>query len=392
MIPKRFGDISKADIDSLVANGVPEGRTLDYKRTLPGGKDDEKREFLADVSSFANAAGGDILFGVDEDQGAPTVANGLPGIDPDAEILRLDNSIRSGIEPRVPAVQIKAVDGFPAGPVMVLRVPKSWSSPHMVTFKGSSRFFSRTNAGKFQMDVAEIRSAFLLSAELAERIKRFRDDRLAKIISDETPVPLEPKGKIILHMLPINAFTQPSVIDVRPFATGGRCLDPIVDGPFSGRLNVDGFVSCWPLKTTKYACYTQLFRSGIIEAVDGFSLIHNGNLETAYEHRLVVALGGYLKLLSDLEIEPPVVVLLSLVGFKGARMLTEAGYFDPIEPNRVPVVDRDVLVLPDVLVEDFSQAPAMILKPLFDTVWQAAGHLGSLNYDGAGNWVPKCRY
>ena len=71
MIPKRFDEITKADIDALVANGVAEGRTLDYKRTLPGGKDDEKREFLADVSSFANAAGGDIIFGVEEDQGIP---------------------------------------------------------------------------------------------------------------------------------------------------------------------------------------------------------------------------------------------------------------------------------------------------------------------------------
>ena len=166
MIPKRFEDISKADIDALVANGVAEGRTIDYKRTLPGGTDEEKREFLADVSSFANAAGGDIIYGVEEDKGVPTSANGLPGIDPDKEILRLDSCIRTGIDPRVPAVQIKAVVGFPAGPVMVLRVPKSWSSPHMVTFKNSSRFFSRTNAGKFQMDVTEIRSAFALSEEL----------------------------------------------------------------------------------------------------------------------------------------------------------------------------------------------------------------------------------
>jgi len=137
VIPKRFENITKADIDALVTNAVAEGRTIDYKRTLPGGTDDEKREFLANVSSFANAAGGDILYGVEEDKGIPTAANGLPGIDPDAEILRLDNIIRSGIEPRVPAVQIKAVDGFSAGPVMVLRAPKSWSSPHMSRSRAS---------------------------------------------------------------------------------------------------------------------------------------------------------------------------------------------------------------------------------------------------------------
>ena len=51
---------------ALIVRGLKaEGRTLDYKRTLPGSTDEEKREFLADVSSFANAAGGDIVYGID---------------------------------------------------------------------------------------------------------------------------------------------------------------------------------------------------------------------------------------------------------------------------------------------------------------------------------------
>ncbi len=214
MIPKRFDDITKADIDALVANSVPEGRTLDYKRTLPGSSDDAKREFLADISSLANAAGGDIIFGVGEDQGVPTVASGLPVIDPDAENLRLDSSIRSGIEPRVPAVQIKAVDGFPAGPVMVLRIPKSWSSPHMVTFKGSSRFFSRTNAGKFQMDVAEIRSAFLLSEELPEEGPTFSGRSACPYRSRRDPRATQ--GRAQARATPLAAFIVHWHFSVRP--------------------------------------------------------------------------------------------------------------------------------------------------------------------------------
>ena len=36
---------------------VPEGNFIDYKEMLPGYSDSERRELLADVSSFANAAG-----------------------------------------------------------------------------------------------------------------------------------------------------------------------------------------------------------------------------------------------------------------------------------------------------------------------------------------------
>ena len=66
MIPRDFDAITKADIEALVANAVAEGRALEYKQQLPGNGDEDKKEFLADVSSFANAGGGDIVFGVVE--------------------------------------------------------------------------------------------------------------------------------------------------------------------------------------------------------------------------------------------------------------------------------------------------------------------------------------
>jgi hypothetical protein len=55
---KAFDQIGKDEIDSLVENEVREGKTLEYKEKLAGSTDSEKKEFLADVSSFANAAGG----------------------------------------------------------------------------------------------------------------------------------------------------------------------------------------------------------------------------------------------------------------------------------------------------------------------------------------------
>lgn len=56
--------IDAAQLEALRADGVREGRQLEYKECLPGNSDDDKREFLADVTSLANAAGGDLIFGV----------------------------------------------------------------------------------------------------------------------------------------------------------------------------------------------------------------------------------------------------------------------------------------------------------------------------------------
>jgi predicted HTH transcriptional regulator len=71
MIHKRLEEIQETDLDHLVANGVPEGKTIEYKEILPGNSDGDKKEFLADVSSFANTTGGDLIFGVDEAKGTP---------------------------------------------------------------------------------------------------------------------------------------------------------------------------------------------------------------------------------------------------------------------------------------------------------------------------------
>jgi len=64
MIQKQIDAISKSDIDELIANSDNESKTLEHKQELPGNSDKDKKEFLADVSSFANASGGDILYGV----------------------------------------------------------------------------------------------------------------------------------------------------------------------------------------------------------------------------------------------------------------------------------------------------------------------------------------
>ena len=46
---------------------------------------------------------------------------------------------------------------------------------------------------------------------------------------------------------------------------------------------------------------------------------------------------------------------------------------------------RDVVVLPEVVVEEDPSDVTTALPPIFDSIWQAAGHYGSLSYDENGN-------
>src|SRR5947209_7493670 len=154
MIQKQFDKIEKADLESLVLNEVREGRTLDFKQQLPSNADKDKKEFLADASSFANATGGDLLIGVVEKRdgegkttGVPESVPGLAGINADAEVRRLENMVRDGIKPRVAGIQARTVEGFSDGPALLVRIPRSFAAPHMVTFQEHSRFYSRNSGG-----------------------------------------------------------------------------------------------------------------------------------------------------------------------------------------------------------------------------------------------------
>lgn len=402
MIAKAFEQIGKGEIDDLVVNEVKEGLTLEYKEKPPGATDGDKKEFLADISSFANAAGGDLLFGVREKRdgngkttGIPESVPGLAGTNIDAEIRRLENVIRDGIKPRIAGVRLRAVEGFASGPVLLVRIPKSYASPHMVTFQDHSRFYSRNSSGKYPLDVGEIRAAFALSESLPERIRTFRNERIARIVADETPVPLPPNHiRFVLHVLPVTGFSPATLIDIAHVTRNPNALRPLAwDSGGDNRFNLDGYLAFVSFNnSSECVLYTQLFRNGAIEAVEGGQCPISDKPGTSlrfgcYEKYLIEGLGGYLRLLQDLELRPPAIVLLALLGVKGCTFITETGRSQAHHPlNRHRFIDRDVLLLPDVLVDDYGQPVETVLKPIFDAAWQSAGWPGSPNYNKEGHW------
>ncbi|HTU35958.1 MAG TPA: ATP-binding protein, partial [Candidatus Acidoferrum sp.] len=327
MIPKPFLQIGKDDIDALVTDATREGRTIEYKQELAVRTDAEKKEFLADVSSFANASGGDLLLGVEEERdaagkttGVPSVVDGLAGINADRVIQQLENIIRTGVEPRIPGLQIKAVDGFPSGPVIVIRVPQSWAAPHMIL--ASPRFYSRTSVGKAPLGVPEIRAAFVQSETLPERIRRFREERIGRIVAGEGPVPLVAGPTAIFHLVPTQNFHSGARIDVVPFLRGSRFIVPLSRGANGQKLNLDGYVSWMPVDNVSglSSSYVQVFRDGSIEAVD---VVNHPGLGSDkwdwvsakdFEADLIVFLRTCLDLYKAIEIEAPLTAILSWVG------------------------------------------------------------------------------
>lgn len=390
MINKSIKDITEKDLQELRDRQEVEGKTIEYKQELPSNTDADKKEFLADVSSFANSSGGDLIYGMVEEGGIPVELKGLDIEDFDQVKQRLENLVRDGIEPRIPSLNIQPVPLSNTRTALVIRVPKSWSSPHRVRYQGHDKFYSRNSAGKYQLDVAELRIAFNLSETITERIRNFRRDRISNIVANETPILLPDTAKIVLHLIPITAFSSAQNLDIDKIASHAEQLHPITSyGGLNRRYNLDGFLTHSVYTEDQAYSYVQLFRNGIIEAVEASLLTPHREKRLlipsdAYEQKLINSLSDYLCVLKTLTVEPSIFVFLTLIGVKGYRM--GSSRIDDLD--ELHAIDRDIILLPEITVENYEAAAEDILKPCFDSIWNACGFSNSWNYKD-GKWVGK---
>ena len=380
---KRFVDLAESDILDLISNGIEEGREIDYKELLKIGSDGDKKEFLADVSSFANASGGHLVLGVEETHGRPTAIKPLTIAGLDAERLRIESLVRDGIAPRL-AIELVAIPVTPSGYVIVLRIPRSWSGPHMVSFQHSGRFYSRNSGGKYQLDVGELRTAFTSGAQIADAIRTFRQNRLSIVVSGNTPVDLPDSAKLIIHCCPYISTALGSAVDLGKAYQQTALIRPIYGG-YSHRYNLDGLISFVPDNKIQGLAnsYFQLFRDGKVECVDSILLrpkergkfIPSLPLEAAS----IACVGRAIALLRALDVEPPAAVMVTLLGVKSYELI-----LDPARGLDCTLIDRDVLILAPEIADSYDVNAATLLRPSLDALWNAAGLSRCGDYDASG--------
>ncbi len=406
MLPRSLEAIDKLALDGLVLAQVREGRTIEYKRELPAKWDERSRvKLLHTVMAFANAGGGDIVYGVVEERdeigkstGLPKEITGLAGLNRDEVTRTLEPMIRSGLDPRV-VIRLKWVEGFPAGPALVIHIPKSYAGPHMLT--GASRFYARGDAENIPLDVHQIRSAFLGSEEIPERIRRFRAERLALISSDEASVRLPAGPKVVMHLIPYSSLEPGARCDLTFLETRAHDFPPLMKehlSSWSPRYNFDGIAVVGTSHRLETTSYLQLFRNGVVEVVSNEVILPDESCRpgfektiasTAFEKTLILGLRDHLALLRQMDIAPPVAVLLTLLGVEGYRLVVPVSDGRPYVQTTQHRIDRDVLLLPESIIQDPEEHADKILRPAFDVLWQAVGQPRDLYYrdNEAGRWI-----
>jgi Putative DNA-binding domain len=375
-----FERISEADLQSLQEN---EGIVLDYKRALYGTSDADKREFLKDVSSFANTAGGHIVIGIEEEGGLPTKVTGVDG-DLDAEMQRLGNLMHDRMEPRIIGTRMRPIPLDNGRRALVIRIPKSWNPPHAVIHNKSRLIYARNPAGVHEASVDEMRSMFTAGATLLERSREFQRQRMEEIHSGEGPGPSPFKGeggRMVLHIIPFSAFGS-DMLDLG--FVHEQILPPVwCTGNKESGYNVDGYYTTD--STVSRFGYVQVFRNGIVESAAGDVREKWGDRlvvqAVIIENEMVAKIEQYMAVLSRAEVSPPMFVMLGGVRMHGTTIVV--GDTRPTRPLR-----KSNWVLPAITLEDYGQKAdyGRALKPMFDAIWNAAGEKGSTSYGPDGNW------
>jgi len=101
----------------------------------------------------------------------------------------------------------------------------------------------------------------------ADRIRSFLQNRLAKIIADETPLRLSMQQRLVLHIVPLNSFLNKKRIDFSDQHNLRLNFIPIAVSYWDHRYNLDGFLTFRTDRNTGICdSYCQIFFDGTIEA------------------------------------------------------------------------------------------------------------------------------
>lgn len=149
---------TKADLDALYSGNVKESISLEYKASAAVDKKDDskKLEMARDVSAFANADGGQIVYGMAEKDHEPAgLDDGL-----DAKTypeIWFEQVLQQHVTPNIPGLRPRHAPLSEGRVAVVIDIPASKGDPHQVS---DGRYYRRHNFNRLAMEHYEVRDAF----------------------------------------------------------------------------------------------------------------------------------------------------------------------------------------------------------------------------------------
>ncbi|WP_040005634.1 AlbA family DNA-binding domain-containing protein [Fibrisoma limi] len=391
---KRADKLDLSDIYRLVNNRIQESKNLDFKKELKISSGDDRKEFLADVSAMMNTEGGCIIFGIEEAKGADgknsgiaCSVNGIQVINVDSTLQQIESLVENGLDPKSKSLIFSPIHIDDNNYVLVVGIPQNIGLPSMVSYSGTNKFYSRGNTGKYLPDVIGVNQMFTRAMSIKEKAEAFRQERIQLVRSQEFLTNIDTVGSYFMHVVPlgrqgdalVNLNFQPTIDFLR---SNLKVIEGLGGQP---RYNVEGYCMYYEKHDNRLVdTYAQIFRDGCLEFytnrhILGRPYVHGHRLENIVIENFKSTLNIY----SQLAVEPPFVVFLSL--FDLETLVIKNNDFH----ESTSVIGRKRMLFSPLLVDNLDVSPASHMKPILDIFWQSGNMEGSPNYNKEGQWIPR---
>lgn len=303
----------------------------------------------------------------------------MPVQDLDSKIERWSNTIRRGADPKFPPsiFDIKELHVEDGRYVFVIRVNKSWSPLHRVTY--NNKFYGRGPSGKFPLDTGEIQRRMLEGERFADDLEEFRDERVSEFEADDTLLPVIDGPKLLLHLVPVGAFSSGQKIDRKTagamYKNRPRMLaSRPVTGGFTDNYTVDSVIVHQSVPDEGLYKYVRTFSSGTIEMYtawpfnpmdDGSAVLDVEMVREALESTLPIQ----LQYLDSQDIDPPIYACMSILDTEGYGVGT--GF-----PRRQQWTLDSAMQLPEVMIESYDTDLEEVCDQLVEYIYNAGGQAG----------------
>jgi hypothetical protein len=195
MFDKPLDKLTFEDIKKLKDDKIPESKILDYKR-----EEIEKKELLQHICGFANADGGFLIFGIEEDDSNPPIPKNLTGLSKENfNIEQTEQIINGNIEPRLtfelspPIYESSNKEKF----FIVIRIPEGPDKPYMSNV--DDRFYIRRNYQTPRMSEIEISSMYRQRFSAPETVKEYLKETIDYNTAVTTPLKQADKPIVFGH-------------------------------------------------------------------------------------------------------------------------------------------------------------------------------------------------
>jgi hypothetical protein len=204
------------------------------------------------------------------------------------------------------------------------------------------------------------------------RINKYIEHRTTEIVNGNTPIKLEDESKLIIHVIPFNAFKFESHMpEINIDLNNPSEVKPLYVSSWNPVVNENGIIS----SLSDYG-YVQLYKSGIIEAVDLSMLSYQPTPIKALEKEILIGLERYQKILQETNLKGKLLISIKLTKAKNKVLSIGEGYFI----NRKSL-DNDNYSLTPVVLDDINDSLEQKMKSAFDHLWRLVGYPESKSYN-----------